>query len=449
MLPQRIGRYRITAEIGRGSASVVYRGVDPVDGRVVAVKTLQRNGADSEGDAPAILQRFRDESHAIGRLGHPGVVAVDEFGEDGLHAWIAMACVEGQALDEVLRRTPLLPLERALAIMDELLDALACVHREGLCHREVKPANLLLTPAGHVKLTDFGVARLRDLGLTRVSTLVATPAYMAPEQFTGAPVDHRADLFACGVLLYTLLAGRRPFAGSPVAVMQQILHEQPPRLGASGGVGAAFDDVVARALAKRPEDRFASAGALRDALRHAAQRIDEAPLATLVGTVVGTLVQDADGVLAHLSSGQRAAFEQARARRLDPMAGVVLRDAPAQAQRVDAFALYLPDAGSCHAIVDIPARQRADDTSVSVAPAVAPVALAHAACVAAQQVLARRIGPVASVIVRRAADAAGGSHAAFIATLVAGVPGPQQAALRAELEAAWALPRDGADVPDA
>ncbi|MFL6626494.1 MAG: serine/threonine-protein kinase [Vitreoscilla sp.] len=445
MLPQRIGRYDITAELGRGSASVVYQGVDPADGRVVAIKTLQRNGADREGDAQEILQRFRDEAQVIGRLGHPGVVAVDEFGEDGLRAWIAMDCVEGQTLDDVLRRTPLLPPKRALAIVDELLDALACVHREGLCHHEVKPANILLTPAGQVKLTDFGVARLRDLGLTRVSTLVATPAYMAPEQFTGGTVDHRADVFACGVLLYTLLAGRAPFAGSPVAVMQQILHEQPPLLGA--GVGAAFDDVVARALAKRPEDRFASAEALRDALRDAGQRTDEAPLATMVGTVMATLVQDADSVLAHLSSGQRAAFEQARAQRLDPLAGVVLREAPAQGQRVDAFALYLPDAGSCHAIVDTPRREPAGESPVPLAagrPALAPEA-----CTAAQQVLARRIGPVASVIVRRAADAAGGSHPAFVAALVAGVPGPQQDALRTELEAALALPRNRADVPEA
>ena len=143
--------------------------------------------------------------------------------------------------------------------MDELLDALACVHREGVCHRDVQPANILLTPAGRVKLTDFGVARLRDLGLTRVSTLVASPAFMAPEQFTGAAIDHRADLFACGALLYLMLAGRPPFCGTPAAVMQQILREDPPPLVEAGSAVAA---VVARALAKRPEDRFASADAM-------------------------------------------------------------------------------------------------------------------------------------------------------------------------------------------
>jgi len=434
MLPRRIGRYDITAEIGRGSAGVVYKGIDPADGRAVAIKTLQRNGADSDRDAGEILQRFRDESRAVGRLGHPGVVAVDDFGEDGPQAWIAMAWVEGGTLDDLLRRTPLLGTERALAIVDELLDALAGVHREGICHRDVKPANILLTPAGRVRLTDLGVARLRDLGLTRVSTLVASPAFMAPEQFTGGAVDHRADLFACGALLYLLLAGRPPFAGTPAAVMQQILRDDPPPLGAAG---AAFDDVVARALAKRPDDRFASADAMRDALRAAAREAADTPTPTVVATLVGTLVQDADAVLGQLAPAERAAFERARAHRLDPMAGVVLRDAPAQAQRVDAFALYVPDAGSCHAIADIPPRAAADATS-SAAVATGGQALPPEACAAAQHLLARRVGPVASVMVRRAAEAAGGSRQAFIASLVAGTPGPQQAALRAELEAALA-----------
>jgi serine/threonine-protein kinase len=444
MLPQRIGRYDVTAELGRGATSIVYKGIDPVDGRAVAIKTLQRSGADVDGDAGEILQRFRDESRAIGHLNHPGIVAVDEFGEDGLRSWIAMPFVEGRTLDDLLQDTPLPGQARALAILDELLDALACVHREGLCHRDVKPANILLTPDGRVRLTDFGVAGLRDLGLTRVAATVAAPAFMAPEQFTGGAVDHRADLFACGVLLYLLLSGRRPFSGAPAAVMHQILHEQPPALSeASGGaVDSTIDDVVARALAKRAQDRFASADDMRDALRAAALPSADGPLATVVATMVGTLVQDADGVLGHLSPDQRAAFERARSHRLDPMAGVVLRDMPAQAQRVDAFALYVPDAGSCHAIADIPHREQADDTSAAVA-ATGGQALPPEACAAAQHLLARRVGPVASVLVRRAADTSGGSHPAFIATLVAGVPGPQQAALRAELEAALAAPHAG------
>ncbi|HEY8975969.1 MAG TPA: serine/threonine-protein kinase [Burkholderiaceae bacterium] len=441
MLPERIGRYDITAEIGRGSTSIVYRGIDPRDGRAVAIKTLQRS-ADSDGDADEILRRFRDEALAVRRLDHPGLVAIDEIGEDGLNTWLAMPHVEGRTLADMLRGTPPLAEERALAILDELLDALGAAHREGLTHRDVKPANVLLTPAGRVKLVDFGVARLRDLGLTRVSSIIGTPAFMAPEQFTGRALDHRADLFACGALLHQLLAGRPPFCGAPAAVMQQILHEEPPPTSrASGGrADPAYDSVVARALAKRAEDRFASADEMRDALHAAASHAADAPLATVVGTVVGTLVQDAGSLLGHLSPEQRAAFEHARAHRLDPMAGVVLRDAPVLAQRVDAFALYVPDAGSCHAIVDIPHREGADETSAAV-PAASAATLPPEACATAQQLLARRVGPVASVMVRRAADTAGGSLDVFVANLLAGTSASQQAALRAELEAALAPPQ--------
>ena len=278
MLPQRIGRYDVSAELGRGATSIVYKGVDPSNDRIVAIKTLQRSGADTDADgqadADAILLRFRHEARVIGRLRHPGVVGVDEFGEDGLHSWIAMEYVEGRTLDDLLLRTPLVGQQRALAILDELLDALGAVHRQGICHRDVKPANIMVTTAGRVKLTDFGVARLRDLGLTRVSSLIGTPAFMAPEQFTGGALDHRADLFACGVLLYLLLSGRRPFTGAPAAVMHQILNEEPPLLSEAGGgqVGRTYDELMTRALAKRADERFQSAEEMREALHAAASR---------------------------------------------------------------------------------------------------------------------------------------------------------------------------------
>jgi serine/threonine-protein kinase len=199
-----------------------------------------------------------------------------------------MEYVEGSNLDDILLRTPLLGQPRAAAIMDELLDALGCVHEQGICHRDLKPANIMVTNAGRVKLMDFGVARLRDLGLTQVSSIIGTPAFMAPEQFTGGALDHRADLFACGVLLFLLLSGRRPFAGAPAAVMHQILYEDPPLLSQAGAglVGRAYDDVVSRALAKRADDRFSSAGQMREALRAAAQRAAESTRVNLEMTVV-------------------------------------------------------------------------------------------------------------------------------------------------------------------
>jgi serine/threonine protein kinase len=426
MLPQRIGRYDVSAELGRGATSIVYKGVDPATDRVVAIKTLQRSDAgtdaDGEADADAILLRFRHEARAIGRLRHPGVVAVDEFGEDGLHSWIAMEYVDGGTLGDLLLRTPLLGQDRALAILDELLDALGAVHRQGICHRDVKPANIMITRAGRVKLTDFGVARLRDLGLTRVSSIIGTPAFMAPEQFTGAALDHRADLFACGVLLYLLLSGRRPFSGAPAAVMHQILNEEPPLLGAAGAGPAArvFDGVIARALAKRADDRFATAEEMRDALDAAAARAAEATQATVIGTVV----QDAARLHAGMPLDERVVTQRAPAHLLDSMVRVLPRDAHARPARVDSMSLYAPESAAPAAPALAGAPAPASE------PAVPPEAIAGA-----QHLLARRLGPVAGVLVRRAADAAGGSRPEFIARLLAGLPEAHRAVARAELEA--------------
>jgi eukaryotic-like serine/threonine-protein kinase len=368
MLPARIGRYDISAELGRGATSIVYKGVDPASGRVMAVKVLQRSGDDTDGDAEAILLRFRQEARTVGRLRHPGVVEVQEFGEDGLHSWIAMEYVDGSNLDDLLVRNPLPGPARALALMDDLLDALGCVHREGICHRDVKPANIMVTPAGRVKLMDFGVARLRDLGLTRVSAIVGTPAFMAPEQFTGGALDHRADLFACGALLYLLLGGRRPFTGAPAAVMHQILHEEPPPVSqaAGGAVGRAFDEVVARALAKRPEDRFASADDMRDALRTAAARLPESPLATVVGTMVGTVVGTAAP-----DAGLRASAEDEVM--IQPIVRMAVGDVRRQARLVDPTALYTAGADEGLASLDgVPHRDtdaaHATSLSVDVSP---------------------------------------------------------------------------------
>ena len=375
MLPQRIGRYEVSAELGRGATGIVYKGVDPVDGRTVAIKTLQRERVEGDIDVAAILQRFRNEAQAIGRLQHPGVVAVHEFGEDELRSWIAMEYVAGHDLDEILVRVPLLGERRAMAIMDQLLDALGCVHQHGICHRDVKPANIMLTPAGRVKLSDFGVARLRDAGLTKVSSVIGTPAFMAPEQFTGGPVDHRADLFACGVLLFQLLSGRRLFHGAPAAVMQQILHDEPPSLSETTGglVGRGYDGMMLRALAKRADERFSTAGDMREALHAAAREAAAAPATAMEQT----LVQDAAPAPAH---------------------------APA----------------------------RLDDEPLS--PALRA---------AAQQLLAQRIGPLAGVLVQRAADQAGGSRAAFVATLLALTPEGDRGGLREALDAQLQAPAPG------
>ena len=433
MLPLRIGRYHVCAELGRGATSIVYQAVDPLDGRMVAIKALQRSGADADADADRIRQRFRHEAQVIGRLRHPGIVAVDEFGEDGLHSWIAMEHVQGGNLGDLLLRHPVLGPERALVLMEELLDALGCVHRAGICHRDLKPANIMLTPDGHVKLTDFGVARLRDLGLTRVSSIIGTPAFMAPEQFIGGTLDHRADLFACGVLLFLLLSGRRPFAGAPAAVMHQILNEPAPSVSdASGGmVARAYDEVVSRALARRPDDRFTSADEMRDALRDAALQAADAPLVT----VVATLVQGGGRGQAGVPQGQPwGAAESAIMPGAQPMPRMVLSEAPGQPRLVDAFALYTPGAEARAAFSQDVCEADADRT-LAAAPASHNLGLSAELCAAAQQLLTQRLGSGANGLAERAAALSRGSRAAFFGNLLAALPAPCPPALRSQLEA--------------
>ena len=250
-VPARIGKYEVTQVLGQGSMGVVYKALDPHIQRPVAIKVVHKALLGDSAEGQAIAARFLNEAKAVGRIAHPGVVAIYEFGEDAETAYIAMEFVQGRNLDEILGETPVPPAGQTLQVMDQLLDALAHAHAQGVWHRDVKPANILVTHGGQVKLTDFGIARLADASLTQVSSMIGTPSYMAPEQFMGEGIDHRADLFACGVLLYRLLTGKRPFRGSSEVVMYKILHEEapPPSVFTGGASWPAFDAVVARAMA--------------------------------------------------------------------------------------------------------------------------------------------------------------------------------------------------------
>ncbi len=267
-LPERLGKYPITGVLGQGAMGVVYKGYDTVIQRAVAIKTINKAFIGDEAERADLAARFRNEAKAVGRLSHPGIVAIYEYGEDDATAFIAMEFVEGRSLERVLSPRQPLPESEALSIMEQLLDALACAHRAGVWHRDVKPANLIMTPSGQVKLTDFGIARIENMALTQVTSVIGTPGYMAPEQYVGEGITHKVDLFAAGVLLYRMLTGVAPFSGPPEVVMHKILHEDPPAPSvASGGRCAAFyDDIVAHALAKQPQARGSGASEFRDAL---------------------------------------------------------------------------------------------------------------------------------------------------------------------------------------
>ena len=266
-LPGRIGRYAIQRKLGEGGMGVVYAAHDDRLARTIAVKTLSAPAADDTA-----RQRLWREARAAASVNHPNICQIYEIGEDGGRLFIAMELLEGEPLSDRLRGGPL-SVPEALPIGLGILAALSALHARGIVHRDLKPSNAFLTAHG-VKLLDFGLARpgLENggdvgSGLTRTGMVLGTPRYMAPEQVSGGPVDARTDLFAAGAILFEMLAGRPAFAGDTLLeVLHATKYEQPPALAGSAAV-AAVDRVIRRAMAKRPEERPASADVMADELR--------------------------------------------------------------------------------------------------------------------------------------------------------------------------------------
>lgn len=258
MSDRRLGRYQLVRLLGAGAMGQVHEGHDPQIDRRVAVKTIRLDGL-SDAMVTEFETRFRAEMRAAGRLQHPNIVALHDVGRDAGLAYIVMEYVEGEDLKHKLDAGWRPDVAAAVDLVRQLLAALAAAHAQGVIHRDVKPANVLLTADGRLKLADFGVARLQDgADATRTrGMVVGTPKYAAPEQLSGDSVDARADLFSCGVLLYRLLAGALPFDGpTEMVVMHRLLHETPPPPSdRNPAVPAALDAVVLSALAKDPAGR--------------------------------------------------------------------------------------------------------------------------------------------------------------------------------------------------
>ncbi len=266
--PERLGKYQITGVLGEGAMGVVYRGFDPDIRRVVALKTIRKMGGESPEAAAQTAARFRNEAQAAGRLMHPGIVGVYDFGDDGRVAYIAMEFVEGQTLSQYLAQRVKFSEADVASMATQLLDALAHAHEHGVWHRDVKPSNVIMTKTGRIKIADFGIARTDTSALTMANSVLGTPMYMAPEQFMGKPIDHRVDVYGAGVVLYQLLAGKAPFIGPHEVLMYKVVNEVPVPPSTLEGAphGSRFDEVVAQALAKDPRQRFANASAFRDAV---------------------------------------------------------------------------------------------------------------------------------------------------------------------------------------
>nr|WP_281068724.1 serine/threonine-protein kinase [Ramlibacter agri] len=273
-----MGRYELLRVLGKGAMGVVYEGRDPNLDRRVAIKTVKVENL-SEEAAAEYEHRFRTEARSAARLQHPNIVSVYDSDRDGDVAFLVMEYIQGDDLKHHLDRGVRYSLEQSLKMIRDLLSALDYAHKQGIVHRDIKPANLLLEPGGRVKLTDFGVARIQDSGeATRTQgSMVGTLKYMAPEQVQGQKIDARADLFSVGVVLYQLLTDKRPFDGdNDFSIIHQIIgHEPPPPSSVNGRLPGALDAVVARALAKQREDRFATARDFAVALQAAIRRAED------------------------------------------------------------------------------------------------------------------------------------------------------------------------------
>lgn len=264
----QLGRYEIVGELGQGAMGIVYKAKDPLIDRIVAIKTISLNLAMDEKEE--YEARFYQEAKAAGRLSHPNIVTVFDVGKSGDIAYIAMEFLEGRELRDILNDNNRLPVDQVLDIVVQVALGLAYAHEHGIVHRDVKPSNIMVVRDGHAKITDFGIARMASASVrTQTGMVLGSPKYMSPEQVMGKLTDQRSDIFSLGVMLYEMLVGQAPFAGENVnAIMYQIMNTVPPPPSASNpAVPGMLNFIVAKALAKKLDDRYQNAKEFANDLR--------------------------------------------------------------------------------------------------------------------------------------------------------------------------------------
>jgi len=460
----RLGKYRVTEVLGEGAMGIVYRAFDPDIRRQVALKTMRAlgDGDGVSGVSPA--DRFRNEARAAGRLQHPGIVAVYDFGRDAGVDFIAMEYVRGHTLSRYLAQAAAGQLDiddnDVQSIIGQLLDALHHAHEQGVWHRDVKPSNLIITQDGKVKVSDFGIARIESAELTLAASAIGTPLYMAPEQFQGRAIDRRVDLYATGVVLYQMLTKRTPFSGAAESLMYKAVHEAPMLPSRLPGLAhlQPYDEVLARALAKQPEQRYADAVQFRDALVAVAGRMHAAAVSNATVTALlpprpATAAADrgtGSSAPSHFDAAVLAQAEASLVRHVGPLAQVLVRraarechDLPALYARlaeqvtdpvarsafVNQAALVLAGTGTGSAARSaVRSAVQPPTAGSTTGPATARQSQASAApsavmVEAAQRLLAHHVGPIAAVLVKKALAAAP-QREAFIQRLAAAVDDP-------------------------
>jgi serine/threonine-protein kinase len=385
---------------------VVYQAHDPVIDRRVAIKLVLARLLEAE-ERDDFLERFRREAQAAGRCVHTNIVTVFDYALHDGSPYLAMEFVEGSSLARGGMAGNALPPAQAAAIVQQILAGLQAAHAQGVVHRDIKPANILLTEQGHVKITDFGVARLVRSGLTQYGTIVGTLSYMSPEQCRGEAVDQRADLFSTACILHELLFCARPFPGQHEAEVMQRLLNEPPFTPAGHHVPAALLKVVRQGLEKDPDKRFASAAAMEAALRAA---LADAGAPEASDTTV--LHVQPRAAAPAFDPAALAEMERHLAAYLGPIARAVVQSAARRAPSLEALRDMV--AHDIEKPLDrdlfLRAATKTGATQAAATGATSP-AVSAAVLAAAQKELARFIGPIASVIVRRAAPKAASSVA--------------------------------------
>ena len=260
----KIGKYTISHEIGKGGMGVVYRGLDPYIGRAVAIKTIRLDTLQQEAGKEEALKRFMREAQAAGNLSHPNIVTIYDVGEHEGLIYIAMEFIAGSSLESLLQQKRKFTLEEITHLFSQIGSALDYAHQKGIVHRDIKPANILVGQDLKVSIVDFGIARTATSTMTQTGMLMGTPRYMSPEQITGKKVDNRSDIFSLGAILYELLTQRNPFEGESITtVIYKIMHaELPPLSDFNKQLPEGLDGVVKKALARDADSRYRTCGEL-------------------------------------------------------------------------------------------------------------------------------------------------------------------------------------------
>jgi serine/threonine-protein kinase len=267
-----VGKYRVIEQVGEGAMGVVYRALDPVLNRTVAIKVM--------GDALArdddLRTRFLREAQAAGSLQHPNIVTIYDFGEVEGHLFIAMEFVEGEDLETMLHTRAPMSIVQKIDVLEDVLSGLGYAHKRGIVHRDIKPPNIRIDEEGRARIMDFGIAHLQSSRMTRTGLMVGTPAYMAPEQVTGGAVSPQSDIFSVGAVMYELFTGNKPFEGESLqSLFFKIVSEPPLDFSiVAPSLPSALNAIAMRALAKNPAERYASASDMANDLAASRSRLD-------------------------------------------------------------------------------------------------------------------------------------------------------------------------------